>query len=213
MRRLRRHDIIDLLGNLVDKSLVTVSHRDGQARYTLLQTLVDYGRDRLHDAGEDDDARDRHLCWMVELATEAESGLRGPAQLAWVERVGRERDNIRAALAWAVEQGRAADAVTIVAGFGYAWYISGAFKEGLASITQALAVDGEVPADRLTDRSCLGRMDVATGRRRDTRSNRTRRASGSAGSVGFRSQLLCRRGVRLDTASIPWTHHRRRRLG
>ena len=49
--------------------------------------------------------------------------------------------------AWAVEQGRAADAVAIVAGFGYAWYISGAIKEGLASITQALAVDGEVPDD------------------------------------------------------------------
>jgi predicted ATPase/DNA-binding SARP family transcriptional activator len=143
-------DIIDLLGNLVDKSLVTVSHRDGQSRYTLLQTLADYGRDRLHDAAEYDDARDRHLCWMVALATEAESRLRGPAQLAWVERAGRERDNIRAALAWAVERGRAADAVTIVAGFGYAWYISGAIKEGLASITQALAIGGEVPEDRLT---------------------------------------------------------------
>jgi predicted ATPase/DNA-binding SARP family transcriptional activator len=143
-------DIIDLLSNLVDKSLVTVSHRNGQTRYTLLQTLADYGRDRLHDAGEDGDARDRHLCWMVALATEAELRLRGPAQLAWVERAGRERDNIRAALAWAVEQGRAADAVTIVAGFGYAWYISGAIKEGLASITQALAIDGEAPEDRLT---------------------------------------------------------------
>jgi predicted ATPase len=142
-------DIIDLLGNLVDKSLVTVSSRDGQTRYTLLQTLTDYGRERLHDAGEDGDARDRHLCWMVELATAAESGLRGPAQLAWVERVGRERDNIRAALARAVDEGRAGDAVTIVAGFGYAWYISGAIKEGLASITQALAIGGEVSDDRL----------------------------------------------------------------
>jgi predicted ATPase/DNA-binding SARP family transcriptional activator len=142
-------DIVDLLGNLVDKSLVSVSHRDGQTRYTLLQTLADYGRDRLHDAGEDGDVRDRHLCWMVELATAAESGLQGPAQLAWVERAGRERDNIRAALAWGVERGRAADAVTVVAGFGYAWYISGAIKEGLASITQALAIEGEVPDDRL----------------------------------------------------------------
>jgi tetratricopeptide (TPR) repeat protein len=133
----------------VDKSLVTVSHRNGQTRYALLQTLGDYGRDRLHDAGEDGVARDRQLCWMVDLATQAESGLRGPAQLEWVERAGRERDNIRAALVWAVEQGRAADAVTIVAGFGYAWYISGAIKEGLASITQALAIEGEVPADQL----------------------------------------------------------------
>ncbi len=142
-------DIIDLLGNLVDKSLVSVSRRDGQTRYSLLQTLADYGRDRLHDAGENGDARDRHLCWMVELATAAESGLRGPAQLAWVERAVRERDNIRGALAWAVEQGRAADAVTVVAGFGYAWYISGAIKEGLASITQALAIEGDVADDPL----------------------------------------------------------------
>ena len=142
-------DIVDLLGNLIDKSLVTVSHRNGQARYTMLQTLADYGRQQLQAAGEDADARDRHLRWMVELATSAESGLRTSAQLKWVERTRYERDNIRAALAWAVEQGRAADAVAIVAGFGYAWYISGAIKEGLASITQALSVDGEAPADGL----------------------------------------------------------------
>jgi predicted ATPase/DNA-binding SARP family transcriptional activator len=142
-------DIIDLIGNLIDKSLVTVSHRNGQIRYAMLQTLADYGRQRLTAAGEDVDARDRHLRWMVDLATAAESGLRTSAQLKWVERARHERDNIRAALAWAVEQGRAADAIAIVAGFGYAWYISGAIKEGLASITQALAVDGEVSDDGL----------------------------------------------------------------
>jgi predicted ATPase/DNA-binding SARP family transcriptional activator len=142
-------DIVDLLGNLIDKSLVTVSHRNGQIRYAMLQTLADYGRQRLTDAGEDVNARDRHLRWMVELATAAESGLRSSAQLKWVERTRHERDNIRAALEWAVELGRAADAIGIVAGFGYAWYISGAIKEGLASISQALAVDGEVPGDGL----------------------------------------------------------------
>ncbi|MCU1360115.1 MAG: ATPase [Ilumatobacteraceae bacterium] len=142
-------DIIDLLGNLVDKSLVTVSHRDGTIRYTMLQTLMDYGRQRLVDAGEDADARDRHLRWMVQLAIAAESGLRTSAQLQWVERARHERDNIRASMAWAVEQGNAADAIAIVAGFGYAWYIGGSIKEGLASITQALAIDGEVPVDGL----------------------------------------------------------------
>ncbi len=44
-------DIVDLLGNLVDKSLVTVAHRNGQTRYTLLQTLADYGRQRLIACG------------------------------------------------------------------------------------------------------------------------------------------------------------------
>jgi len=143
-------DVVDLLGNLVDKSLVTVSHRNGQTRYTMLQTLVDYGRQQLVAAGEDVEARERHLCWMVTLAAAADSGLRTAAQLSWVERSRNERDNIRAALTWAVDQSRASDAVAIVAGFAYAWYISGAIKEGLGSITQALSVGGVVPNDGLT---------------------------------------------------------------
>src|SRR3954447_21975031 len=121
-------DIVDLLGNLVDKSLVTVTNRNGQTRYALLQTLADYGRARLQAAGEAAGVRDRHLQWMVDLAAAGETGLRTATQMPWVERVGRERDNIRVALDWAVEQHRAADAVGIVAGFAYAWYISGAIK-------------------------------------------------------------------------------------
>ena len=142
-------DVVDLLGNLIDKSLVTVSHRDGQVRYSMLQTLIDYGRHQLRGEHEEVDARNRHLRWMVELATLAEDGLRTAAQLAWVERARTERDNIRAALSWSIEQERAADAVAIVAGFGYAWYMTGAIKEGLASMTQALAVAGPVPDDGL----------------------------------------------------------------
>ena len=68
----------------------------------------------------------------------------------WVNIARQERDNIRAALAWAVEQGRAVDAVAIVAGFGYAWYIGGAINEGLASIMHALSVEGDVPNDSLS---------------------------------------------------------------
>ena len=115
----------------------------------MLRTIADYGRHQLLAAGEDADARDRHVRWVVDLATAAEAGLRTSAQQTWVERARYERDNIRAALMWAVEQGSAADAMAIVSGFGYAWYISGAIKEGLASITQALSIAGEVPDDQL----------------------------------------------------------------
>ena len=143
-------DIIDLLGNLVDKSLVTVSIATVKPDTRCCRPWPTTGVTGCAMPGRMTMLGIGICAGWSQLATEAESRLRGPAQLAWVERAGHERDNIRAALAWAVEQGRAADAVTIVAGFGYAWYISGAFKEGLASITQALAVDGEVPADRLT---------------------------------------------------------------
>jgi predicted ATPase len=144
-----RHDVVDVLGNLVDKSLVVVTHREGQSRYGLLQTLVDYGLARLREANEEAAVRDRHLAWMVELATTAEQTLRGPEQMRWVKRVGRERDNVRVAVDWATERGDAAAAVTIVAGLGYAWYINGAYKESLAFTTRALSLSGDVPADRL----------------------------------------------------------------
>ena len=81
-------DIVDILGHLVDKSLVSVTSRDDGTRYRLLQTLVDYGRDRLVEAGEADATRDRHLRWMVGFAAAAEPGLRGPDQPRWIRRLG-----------------------------------------------------------------------------------------------------------------------------
>ena len=108
-------DVIDLVGRLVDKSLVVVIDRDGVTRYQLLQTIVDYGREKLVAAGEVDATRDRHLAWVLELATEAEPQLRGPAQADWTVILETERDNIRSAVEWAMEQGRIGDAVAIVA--------------------------------------------------------------------------------------------------
>ena len=202
-------DIVDLLGNLIDKSLVTVSHRNGQTRYTMLQTLADYGRHQLHAVGEDVDARDRHLRWMVELATSAESGLRTSAQLTWVERTRYERDNIRAALAWAVEQGRAADAVAIVAGFGYAWYISGSDQRGARFDHAGPVRRRRGSRRRAGDRARLGRMDDADDPWRHTRRGRPPRAGARDRSLGVHSQLLCRRRLRVDIASISWPRRRR----
>ena len=80
--------------------------RDGVTRYQLLQTIVDYGREKLVEAGEDDATRDRHLAWIIELAAEAEPELRGPAQADWTVTLEVERDNIRSAVEWAIERGR-----------------------------------------------------------------------------------------------------------
>ena len=140
-------DIVDILGQLVDKSLVSVADRDAGTRYRLLQTLVDYGRERLTEAGEAEATRDRHLSWMVEFAAAAEPGLRGPDQARWIRRLGRELDNGRAALEWAEHRGRAAEAVAMAAGMAYGWYITGAVADGQAFIARALAMDGESSAE------------------------------------------------------------------
>ena len=134
-------DVIDLVGRLVDKSLVVVIDRDGVTRYQLLQTIVDYGREKLVAAGEVDATRDRHLAWILELATEAEPQLRGPAQADWTVVLETERDNIRSAVEWAMAQGRIGDAVAIVAALGYGRYVSGAVNEGRILLETVLAVD------------------------------------------------------------------------
>jgi predicted ATPase/DNA-binding SARP family transcriptional activator len=140
-------DIVDLVGRLVDKSLVAVVNRADGTRYGLLQTLVDYGRERLIEAGERDAIRDRHLRWMVGLAGEAERGMRGPDQPRWIRRLGVELDNARAALEWALQRGRTADAVAMAGGLAYGWYITGTVQAGQAFIVRALAEPGESSAE------------------------------------------------------------------
>ena len=92
-------------------------------------------------ADEVDATRDRHLAWILELATEAEPQLRGPAQADWTVVLETERDNIRTAVEWAMAQGRIGDAVAIVAALAYGWYISGAVNEGRILLETVLAID------------------------------------------------------------------------
>jgi tetratricopeptide (TPR) repeat protein len=97
-------DVPDLLTRLVDRSLVVVE-RGEQERYRLLETLRQYGRDRLVEAGEAEGARERHRDWFLQLAEQAKPELIGPRQVFWLDRLEIERDNFRAALTWTVERG------------------------------------------------------------------------------------------------------------
>jgi non-specific serine/threonine protein kinase len=90
--------ILELLTQLVDKSLVLVDTSAEEARYRLLQTTRAYARDRLAASGEAARTARRHRDWYVALAERAEPELRGPHQIAWLERLEKDLDNLRAAL-------------------------------------------------------------------------------------------------------------------
>jgi predicted ATPase/DNA-binding CsgD family transcriptional regulator len=90
--------VLDLLASLVDKSLVIVEEQDGEARYRLLETMRQYGREKLQESGEDEPVRRRHAEYYLALAEEPEPDLR--EQGAWLLRLGTEHDNFRAALRW-----------------------------------------------------------------------------------------------------------------
>src|SRR5262249_30654118 len=97
-------DVLDLLGNLVGKSLVVADGgAGGVERYHLLETLRHYGAERLDAAGASAPIRARHLAWCVDLAERAEPDLFGSKQAQWLERLAQEHDNLRLALAWSLE--------------------------------------------------------------------------------------------------------------
>jgi predicted ATPase/DNA-binding SARP family transcriptional activator/class 3 adenylate cyclase len=108
-------DVGDLLGRLVDKSLVIADDTEGTTRFRLLETIRQYAEERLADEGQVDLARRRHAEHYAAFSSQARAGLRGPDEVIWIARVGAELDNLRAALTWAAATHEIDLAVRLVA--------------------------------------------------------------------------------------------------
>jgi predicted ATPase/DNA-binding CsgD family transcriptional regulator len=93
-------DVLERLVELVNKSLVLAEGHSGEPRYRLLETLREYGGEKLREAGEEAILRDRHLAWFVAWAQRAYTPLWGPEQVVWFRRLQTELDNLRAAMEW-----------------------------------------------------------------------------------------------------------------
>ena len=99
---LRRVDIADRLAHLVERSMIVADERGGRTRYGMLETLRQFGRDRLIESGAATGLRNSHLAWAVALAETAPP----PITSFWPPpQVAAETDNLRAALEWAYETG------------------------------------------------------------------------------------------------------------
>jgi predicted ATPase/DNA-binding XRE family transcriptional regulator len=145
-----RWEVLDLLGGLVNKSLVQVEEAGGDLRYTLLETVRQYGQERLLAAGTADSVRDRHLGWCLALAEQASPHLYGTEQVAWLDRLEAEHDNLRAALAWAGERGAMEAGLRLAAAVWRFWWIRGHLSEGRRWLEAALAADdGATPEARV----------------------------------------------------------------
>jgi predicted ATPase len=106
-------DVGDVLASLVDKSMVSADRTSRSARYRLLETLRQYGEERLAEGGEAAAARDRHLAYYRSVAEEAAAAYAGPRQLEAVRTVGREWDNFRGAYDWAMSSGAIDEAIAL----------------------------------------------------------------------------------------------------
>ncbi len=138
-----RYSVLDLLGRLVDKSLVQADDPASKSRYRLLETIRHYARDRLVESGETDQARTRHLAWFLAFAERAEPALGAADGPAWMGRLDLEHDNLRSALEWAETTGDHEAVLRIVAALGLFWEARGHRHQGIGGrwFARALAVD------------------------------------------------------------------------
>jgi predicted ATPase/class 3 adenylate cyclase len=143
-------NMLEVVAQLAERSMVVVGPAvTGQTRYSLLETIRQFARERLIERQEAATVRDRHLTWAVQLAETATTGPNQPHALT------NEEDNLRTALAWAVETGDDVAALRIA---GSAWF--GQFDERARLYDKILPPSSEVPPD-VAARALFGGVGLA----------------------------------------------------
>ncbi|MEV2270537.1 BTAD domain-containing putative transcriptional regulator [Nonomuraea africana] len=137
----------EVLSSLVEKSLVEVVG----GRYRMLETIRAYCAERLSEAGEVETFRRAHAAYYGELAATADPHLRQAEQLEWLALLDEERDNLNAALRWAVDEGATADGLRLVGSLSCYWWVRGRRAESAAMAAELLAALGSAPVDGLEE--------------------------------------------------------------
>ncbi|HEY6353608.1 MAG TPA: NB-ARC domain-containing protein, partial [Burkholderiaceae bacterium] len=132
-------DVLDLVASLVEKSLVMTDEREQGMRYRMLETIRDYARERLAQAGDAASTTARCCQHYFAFAKAVRDGLRGPEQGSWIARMEAELDNVRAGIAVALAGGVdpiiAVKYAVAMQGF---WIMRGYATEGRITVHAAL---------------------------------------------------------------------------
>ena len=202
-------DILEGVESLLRNNLLTTEHARGdEPRLGMLETIREYALERLAARGDGEAVRRRHADFCLVLAEQAEPGLLGPEQREWLERLDAERDNIRAALSWALQAGEADVGLRI----GYAlwryWQMRSHVPEGRERMEDLLALGSGSPAARAKAQTqianlALNQGDLETARRMLEESLEVHRQTGDdrmvATALGLLSVVTLRSGD-IDTA-------------
>lgn len=149
--------VVDLLTALVDKSLALSEDRGGSTRYRLLETVRQYAREGLEKEGELSFWRARHLEHFVALGEEADPHLTGDDQQAWLDRLDREHDNLRAALAWScARDGDPALGLRLAAAVWWFWLVRGYWTEGSGYLRSVIEASSRDPASLSRAKALIG---------------------------------------------------------
>jgi predicted ATPase/class 3 adenylate cyclase len=167
---LPRDDVLDTLGTLVDKSLVTLE--PGGERYRMLETMREYAGEKLVAAGEEDAVRRRHFTFYAGFADTARAGLFGTDQSLWLARLDVERENVLSAHAWCLAAPDTAEAgLGLAKSLMYYWILRGLLDLGYRVTREALAHPGAVTrgSARCVGLSVAGQIGAFMGRYAEAR--------------------------------------------
>ena len=153
-----------LLGVLADQHLVRREPAiEGQQRVSMLETIREYGRMLLDEAGEADATDRAHAEHYDAVVAAARSLLTGPEQVSCARRLEGELDNVRAVLAWSAERGDVETGLRMAAGLVGFWETSGRLREGLTWLERLLLLTGAGEAGEAGDPRVRGAAQEAAG--------------------------------------------------
>jgi non-specific serine/threonine protein kinase len=153
--------VLDLLTGLVGKSLVVVDGGGRNARYRLLEPVRQYAQEHLDAVGGTAAARTRHLTCYLALAERAAAQLHGPEQVAWLDRLDLERDNLRVALRWTDEQGDRTSLLRLAGALALFWEGRSHIREGRQWLEAALQAADDATPPEIRLRALLGAGHMA----------------------------------------------------
>jgi len=139
-------DLVDLVSGLVDHCLLTLDTRTEPPRYRSLETILHHARTKLEVCTETRPLRDRHLLWLATHAAGGDRAWFGPEAEAWIVRFGAENDNLRAALAWALDGGDAQQGLALASAASNFWLEMARGVEGVKWLTALLEATSDTPS-------------------------------------------------------------------
>jgi len=135
----RSDDVLNLLEQLINKSLVIREETQNESHYHVLETMRQYANEKLVESGESDMLRDKHLEYFLTLAETAGPYLIRPEQLKWLAQLDADYENLRSALEWALNKDTAESSLRLCAALGRYWYVRTFWLEGSNWLKSALS--------------------------------------------------------------------------
>jgi predicted ATPase/DNA-binding XRE family transcriptional regulator len=135
----KTEDVLYMLEQLINKSLVIVEEAGQAARYRMLETIRQYAREKLAESGEGKVVRSRHLDFFLAIALRFKHEVHGSQALNWMKRVNTEHDNLREAMNGAGEAGEALSGLRLGAALHYYWLAQGYWGLGRELLERLLA--------------------------------------------------------------------------